>query len=395
MYGKTAVVIDFNPRSPCGERPEVVVFVQHVVAISIHAPRVGSDIRRKTSVTATPLFQSTLPVWGATLCFKHFFEFFFISIHAPRVGSDPFTQQLLNKIVRSISIHAPRVGSDIKPRLFFVAKKLFQSTLPVWGATLAVPVFADTSPFQSTLPVWGATRSVFRRLQARWISIHAPRVGSDFAEKTWDYAVRISIHAPRVGSDQPLTSYNRATDEFQSTLPVWGATLTTIIRAPPLNNFNPRSPCGERQKRVFYRPCDRHFNPRSPCGERRKKMVDSITEVWISIHAPRVGSDLYPTESVLIDDNFNPRSPCGERHTIFSICQYLFYFNPRSPCGERLHNYFVFMRFLFCNIIVFIISEASFLICATVFAGFCIVLAKFCGANSLAKRPPLMLRTKL
>ena len=79
-----------------------------------------------------------------------------ISIHAPRVGSDydkPFVSDL-----GSISIHAPRVGSDSWSDCRHPSETVFQSTLPVWGATGAgaVEVVAD-----------------YR------ISIHAPRVGSD------------------------------------------------------------------------------------------------------------------------------------------------------------------------------------------------------------------------
>ena len=33
------------------------------------------------------------------------------------------------------------------------------------------------------------------------ISIHAPRVGSDFESLAYEYTLPISIHAPRVGSD--------------------------------------------------------------------------------------------------------------------------------------------------------------------------------------------------
>ena len=56
------------------------------------------------------------------------------------------------------------------------------------------------------------------------ISIHAPRVGSDFkVHKVSSYFI-ISIHAPRVGSDlvsAPAVGQER---KFQSTLPAWGAT---------------------------------------------------------------------------------------------------------------------------------------------------------------------------
>ena len=56
-----------------------------------------------------------------------------------------------------ISIHAPREGSDAIGRLRAINLRLFQSTLPVRGATLA---WLPAHP-------------------ARFISIHAPREGSD------------------------------------------------------------------------------------------------------------------------------------------------------------------------------------------------------------------------
>ena len=55
----------------------------------------------------------------------------------------------------------------------------FQSTLPVWGATLVCSSTSFRREFQSTLPVWGATRVGFRLAFYFHISIHAPRVGSD------------------------------------------------------------------------------------------------------------------------------------------------------------------------------------------------------------------------
>ena len=80
------------------------------------------------------------------------------------------------------------------------------------------------------------------------ISIHAPREGSDIAMVAKAVATKmISIHAPREGSDPCLVLSRLPGAEFQSTLPVRGAT------SPPLPPPHP--------------------------------------EV-ISIHAPREGSDL-------------------------------------------------------------------------------------------------------
>ena len=66
------------------------VLVARKLAISIHAPREGSDDVGQMSSVA-----------------------YYISIHAPREGSDSFN--FCNCCTTSISIHAPREGSDLPP----------------------------------------------------------------------------------------------------------------------------------------------------------------------------------------------------------------------------------------------------------------------------------------
>ena len=126
-------------------------------------------------------FQSTLPAWGATSCFA----------------------RLLRQT--SISIHAPRMGSDVQSSTFITHLSAFQSTLPAWGATSACPFGTNKRKFQSTLPAWGATSQ--RRNQ-------------------------------------------RTRKRFQSTLPAWGATRSRWEQRGAGRNFNPRSPHGERQRKV-------------------------------------------------------------------------------------------------------------------------------------------------
>ena len=136
MCYSESMFFDFNPRSPCGERPQGQRrVVSQIFDISIHAPRVGSDTN---AVTENP------------------FEY--------------------------ISIHAPRVGSDYPGRRYHQRVE-FQSTLPVWGATGADLVSGLWNGiFQSTLPVWGATVKVDGVHFNQDISIHAPRVGSDLVK---------------------------------------------------------------------------------------------------------------------------------------------------------------------------------------------------------------------
>ena len=57
---------NFNPRAPYGARPKYREWQKAQETISIHAPRMGRDVKTKDYATITIEFQSTRPVWGAT-----------------------------------------------------------------------------------------------------------------------------------------------------------------------------------------------------------------------------------------------------------------------------------------------------------------------------------------
>ena len=151
-----------------------------------------------------------------------------------------------------------------------------------------------------------------------------------------------------------------------------------------MSNFNPRSPHGERLKKIIaelmYKkfqstlpargatranavrsPCSPHFNPRSPHGERRVVRRECAVLRGISIHAPRTGSDTLSRFTISTFLDFNPRSPHGERRhfrdqerqvqrisihaprtgsdRVLTLGEVLeIDFNPRSPHGERQAN---------------------------------------------------------
>ena len=56
--------------------------------VSIHAPRVGRDLRTTSFSTKRTRFQSTRPAWGATTQPLPCARAALVSIHAPRVGRD-------------------------------------------------------------------------------------------------------------------------------------------------------------------------------------------------------------------------------------------------------------------------------------------------------------------
>ena len=104
-----------------------------------------------------------------------------ISIHAPRTGSDRLDASRVGRA--DISIHAPRTGSDCTAQGLHDAPQTFQSTLPARGATKCRQSAGKMQKFQSTLPARGATCLQGLRNRFRVISIHAPRTGSDMVCK--------------------------------------------------------------------------------------------------------------------------------------------------------------------------------------------------------------------
>jgi len=104
---------------------------------------------------------------------------------------------------------------------------MFQSTLPVRGATITQPCTRSIRLFQSTLPVRGATSLRIAVPVAFLFQSTLPVRGAtdDRAEPDGDCAV--SIHAPGEGSDLLTGVAYGSVTAFQSTLPVRGATRST------------------------------------------------------------------------------------------------------------------------------------------------------------------------
>ena len=146
--------------------------------------------------------------------------------------------------------------------------------------------------FLSTLPAWGATAAVFALFKFS----------------------HISIHAPRVGSDTPETAPARIYILFLSTLPAWGATQCFTVCKGPFRHFYPRSPRGERPRGQSMGSNTTLFLSTLPAWGATCTDIDFDIICKISIHAPRVGSDMTATPSAIRRlRHFYPRSPRGER----------------------------------------------------------------------------------
>ena len=212
-----------------------------------------------------------------------------------------------------ISIHAPRTGSDFSSSRIVLISSNFNPRSP-HGERPATPnAIVSMVTFQSTLPARGATQS---------------------------------------------STFITHLSAFQSTLPARGATRFSMLADTTFKHFNPRSPHGERQQTVWkHSDIRRNFNPRSPHGERPRQYIAILAECafqstlpargatnqrraargreYISIHAPRTGSDW--TKAVVdafVDISIHaPRT--GSDYNRSTADAVVDYFNPRSPHGER------------------------------------------------------------
>ncbi len=129
---------------------------------------------------------------------------------------------------------------------------------------------------------------------------------------------------------------------------------TTLVYQKGIDyiNFNPRSPCGERQQKQLGEYGGGNFNPRSPCGEPYVNPNEifqstlSMRRATVSGHRRMVFFKFQSTLSMrratlfeIIIGGFKDISIHAlhaESDMRFRFLQYpLFYFNPRSPCGER------------------------------------------------------------
>ena len=157
-----------------GERPK---------AISIHAPRGGSDMPDSDGLPET---------W-------------MISIHAPRGGSDSapgFRQRpgrhfnprspwgerqfqfVIDELLHLISIHAPRGGSDVSQGIQRPVYGYFNPRSPWRERRCSCFLQLELPQYFNPRSPWGERRCGNSFWSQNWIiSIHAPRGGSDRADQ--------------------------------------------------------------------------------------------------------------------------------------------------------------------------------------------------------------------
>ena len=142
-------------------------------------PEWGANDRKAATYT-TLKFQLTLPEWGATDILEAVKPLLAVSTHAPRVGSDQATIPMhrTNRRFNSRSPSGERLGEDI----IKAWEETFQLTLPEWGATSTHKNHSFDKSFNSRSPN-GERRLRWLPSSSPQVSTHAPRVGSDWRNR--------------------------------------------------------------------------------------------------------------------------------------------------------------------------------------------------------------------
>ena len=149
----------------------------------------------------------------------------------------------------------------------------------------------DPKLFQSTLPLRGATKDRMPKIAESYISIHAPLTGSD-AEAESESKGTHNFNPRSPYGERPVNSvFPVKPPQISIHAPLTGSDPSQSFRPPKAGYFNPRSPYGERPACVRAVRYQDYFNPRSPYGERLFENFAFVSGAGISIHAPLTGSD--------------------------------------------------------------------------------------------------------
>ena len=169
----------FYPRPPRGGRHSIVVGVDHMADISIHALREEGDRDVLPDGDINIQFLSTPSARRATWHWRHCRNHRPISIHALREEGDVgFLFRLVEELY--ISIHALREEGDFVAAVFALSSVSFLSTPSARRATLCFtgcPL--AVAQFLSTPSARRATKNVFGDVPGAVISIHALREEGD------------------------------------------------------------------------------------------------------------------------------------------------------------------------------------------------------------------------
>ena len=134
------------------------------------------------------------------------------------------------------------------------------------------------------------------------ISIHAPHARSDVPAPLINPVLPpISIHAPHARSDAPFITVFMYIDEFQSTLLMRGATISTLLGNTPFC-ISIHAPHARSDPAAEKTPQEQLISIHAPHARSDGRDAEAAHGMIISIHAPHARSDEHFLAKVVGDD---------------------------------------------------------------------------------------------
>ena len=159
----------------------------------------------------------------------------------------------------------------------------------------------------------GVSGAVNQNQEYGLVLIHFPMRGATRHAEQQQRLQRISIRAPREGSDDSEADQILCEDDFNPRSPR-GERPAASTDLQQHQSFNPRSPRGERPRAPpLTQQAVTNFNPRSPRGERQDLRATRANAYLFQSTLPARGATILRPSCHLLTGYFNPRSPRGER----------------------------------------------------------------------------------
>ena len=256
----------FNPRTPCGVRPDFLVWTGYCRrfqsthslrsatarkafnvdddAVSIHALLAECDIIKSVKLKPPTSFNPRTPCGvrrAGILSLVLFAEF--QSTHSLRSATAHSTWEI---VLHRVSIHALLAECDTKPLMSALVIRRFNPRTPCGVRRLHDRFNHPRAGFQSTHSLRSATAGESPPHNPLKVSIHALLAECDIMNNKIELNAGVSIHALLAECDKPLTPVAVHGTEFQSTHSLRSATSEKARPFIIIWGFNPRTPCGVR-----------------------------------------------------------------------------------------------------------------------------------------------------
>ena len=201
-------------------------------------------------------------------------------------------------LVRSerVSIHAPRAGRDACMCCFFACSVCFNPRAPCGARHGCSFVFTCHGSFNPRAPCGARHRFITSASSNHMFQSTRPVRGATVVAAGYRPQGKFQSTRPVRGATG-FTSRSRYLTVFQSTRPVRSATRSSWDGETHISCFNPRAPCGARQRRRTLSRGFPSFNPRAPCGARRWRTSHIARKSWFQSTRPVRGA----TYNILID----------------------------------------------------------------------------------------------